>query len=563
MKKFLLGFSLLFTMAANSQSIVFNEVSPDPGNNKDEYFELFNTTGAPLNLDCYTFVAYDFVGGGAWVYNLPNVNLGGFGWAAFAPQTPLRYKCGEIDNPAISLYNWNDVLNTTQKVSYYDRVGNNLVFQSSAVTTDLIPVGGGNSAAMAIMLFDQTGKLVNGFFTNNNGVIPTEVTGLANLSYTLVADGANGCNGNVINLQFSTISAPEAEVLAVQQAVGASNNYFRNRDGFCGTWAKGQNCNAQLPELPELTPGTKNSNLDPISSSTAITITQQQVGCGDASGGARSTWNIGVTITDAQLLDATVRIYGDNNYSGSLNAGDSAAVLETTYPLASLGNQVNYTGITLRKGAAAIVQVISASGCVQVIRVFATQCIPLPVSITAFSAARSSNNVNLKWTTSMEQNSAGFSVERNVNGSWQEIGFVPSQATNGVSEQIRNYTFVDQNNSTKGVSQYRLRQVDFDGKFKYSDIRAVRGDGQAIQTLVYPNPSVDGKVNIVFEDAGGAGVSRDISVADMSGRIIKSMKGVTNNSVSITNLTPGMYSLRIFIPATGQQSVEKIVISKR
>lgn len=66
-------------------------------------------------------------------------------------------------------------------------------------------------------------------------------------------------------------------------------------------------------------------------------------------------------------------------------------------------------------------------------------------------------------------------------------------------------------------------------------------------------------MNIIFEDATG---TRNISVMDMSGRIIKQMKGVTNNNVQIEKLSPGMYSLRIVIVETGEQTVEKIVVNK-
>ncbi len=110
------------------------------------------------------------------------------------------------------------------------------------------------------------------------------------------------------------------------------------------------------------------------------------------------------------------------------------------------------------------------------------------------------------------------------------------------------------------MTQYRIRQVDFDGKAKASDIRAVRGLGQSTRTIVYPNPTSDGKVNIVFEDGN---TIRDISLIDMSGRVAKQWKGVTNNNIQIDNLTPGMYSLRIIDRETGEQSVEKIIVNKR
>ncbi len=183
-----------------------------------------------------------------------------------------------------------------------------------------------------------------------------------------------------------------------------------------------------------------------------------------------------------------------------------------------------------------------------------------PVTFQGFTASRNHSVVSLKWQTVTESNNSGFAIERNTTGTWEQVGFVPTQAPNGVSADILNYSYSDVNN-TKSISQYRIRQIDFDGMSKTSETRAVRGDGQSIRTVVYPNPSSDGKVNIVFEDGGS--VSRDIAIADMSGRTVKVMKGVTNNNVTIDNLTPGIYSLRIVVPATGEQSVEKIVVNKR
>ena len=110
------------------------------------------------------------------------------------------------------------------------------------------------------------------------------------------------------------------------------------------------------------------------------------------------------------------------------------------------------------------------------------------------------------------------------------------------------------------MTQYRIRQVDQDSRYKYSIIRAVRGDGQAGSTVVYPNPTSNGRVTVVFDDAS---VTRDISLFDMTGRAIKQWKNVNNNNIQIENLVAGVYSLRIVVPATGELSVEKIVVNKR
>jgi len=142
---------------------------------------------------------------------------------------------------------------------------------------------------------------------------------------------------------------------------------------------------------------------------------------------------------------------------------------------------------------------------------------------------------------------------------WQVVGFVSTQALNGNSSSVLNYNFND-NNNARAITQYRLRAVDIDAKSKFSEIRAVRGEGQAGKIIVYPNPSFDGKAKVVFEDING---TRDVSLTDVSGRVVKQWTGVTNNNLEIDNLTPGYYSLRVIIRETGEQSIEKIVVNKR
>src|SRR4030095_16516888 len=124
---------------------------------------------------------------------------------------------------------------------------------------------------------------------------------------------------------------------------------------------------------------------------------------------------------------------------------------------------------------------------------------------------------------------------------------------------LLSYEFIDLNNA-KGITQYRLRQLDINGKQSYSLIRSVRGEGQKGKTIVYPNPSNDGKVNVVFEDKNG---SRDVSLMDLNGRVIKQWKGIANNNIQIDNLTAGFYTIRIVDTETGEQTIEKIVVKKR
>jgi hypothetical protein len=187
-------------------------------------------------------------------------------------------------------------------------------------------------------------------------------------------------------------------------------------------------------------------------------------------------------------------------------------------------------------------------------------CATLPIKLRSFEANRNRSNVDLKWVTEIEDNNKGFYVERMLsNGGWEEITFVASQATNGNSKSPLTYVLSDFNN-TKGISQYRLRQVDIDGREAYSQVRSVRGEGQKSNTIIYPNPSGDGKVNIVFE---GANSIRDVSLMDVSGKTLKQWKGVTNNNIHIDNLNAGFYTVRIVNLETGEQVVEKFIVNKR
>jgi hypothetical protein len=134
-----------------------------------------------------------------------------------------------------------------------------------------------------------------------------------------------------------------------------------------------------------------------------------------------------------------------------------------------------------------------------------------------------------------------------------------SLAGNGNSASDLTYSYSDLN-STKGVTQYRIRQIDIDQKSKFSEIRAVRGDGQNGKTIVFPNPGVGGgKINVVFEDADG---TREVSLIDINGRLVKQWKNITNNNLQIENLTPGFYNLKVIVRETGEQTIEKIVVNK-
>jgi hypothetical protein len=91
----------------------------------------------------------------------------------------------------------------------------------------------------------------------------------------------------------------------------------------------------------------------------------------------------------------------------------------------------------------------------------------LPVELTSFTASLVNNNVKLSWTTATETQNYGFDIERKSNNSnWEKIGFVEGH---GNSNSPKEYSFSDKNLKA-GSYSYRLKQIDTDGQFEYSDI---------------------------------------------------------------------------------------------
>lgn len=185
-------------------------------------------------------------------------------------------------------------------------------------------------------------------------------------------------------------------------------------------------------------------------------------------------------------------------------------------------------------------------------------CSTLPVTFTSFTAKRNESVVNLQWQTASETNNNGFAVEREENNVWKQIAYVFSQADGGNSSSTLTYKY-DDKNVESGVTRYRLKQIDINGDFKYSEVVSVTGVSQKAKLTVYPNPTTSGRVQVVFES--GSNDPHHVSLMDMSGRMIRQWKSVRNN-MQIDNLQPGVYHLLVVNAQTGAQSVEKILVSK-
>lgn len=113
----------------------------------------------------------------------------------------------------------------------------------------------------------------------------------------------------------------------------------------------------------------------------------------------------------------------------------------------------------------------------------------LPVELTSFTCSLNDNIVILNWSTASEINNHGFQIERKLNNEWSTIGFING---NGTTTESHSYAFDDNLNdiSFNGKIFYRLKQIDFNGSFEYSNVVEIEFKPISQFTLNqnYPNP---------------------------------------------------------------------------
>jgi hypothetical protein len=245
----------------------------------------------------------------------------------------------------------------------------------------------------------------------------------------------------------------------------------------------------------------------------------------DVAGGSNATvtlgWNTVDESTDFIRGQAYISHYTNNSW-------DNPNAIATTTTITEASFSISRSGITSFSPWA-------VSDNVQ----------PLPIELLSFTATYTSNHVvELKWATATEINNDYFTIERSTDA----INFKSIYKTPGAgnSTQTLNYQAVD-DAPLKGVSYYRLKQTDFDGKTTYSQSETVSiQEDFSIQSL-YPNPATN-QLNIAINQLQEGLV--ELSIVDVIGQVVyKEDKHLTIQknilNIDLSNLPSGMYILMI------------------
>ncbi len=165
---------------------------------------------------------------------------------------------------------------------------------------------------------------------------------------------------------------------------------------------------------------------------------------------------------------------------------------------------------------------------------------PLPVELLSFGVESDKQSIDLFWTTVSEINSMEFQIQRSVDAEHFET--IAVKAAAGNSNTIINYNYKDYDVKPGITYYYRLKQVDFDGKFDLSDIRTGQiADNNEFTVNVYPNPAS----NYISINSNSDQLL-DIMVLDAKGQIILHKEKQNQHSIiSLHELTKGVYILQI------------------
>lgn len=174
----------------------------------------------------------------------------------------------------------------------------------------------------------------------------------------------------------------------------------------------------------------------------------------------------------------------------------------------------------------------------------------LPVKLIKFVASTDLRSVILNWATASEADNKGFEIERSTNGTdFVKIGTVNG---NGISQKTINYSFTDLAPEV-GTSYYRLKQVDYNGKYEYSGIRAVSFTMEGSTISFYPNPAKE-MLNFSKE-------VKHVAIFSLNGTKILDQNIVASSLLIPDAVVNGVYIIKMILN-DGKTISKKVLIEK-
>ena len=357
-------------------------------------------------------------------------------------------------------------------------VDNLLTFTSGRISTDANEVNITNTSLSAIIGHTQAGSAIDDRYVEGN---LRRAVGATGAYYDFpVGESPAGLGYQLLRLRLQTLSTTNSLIAHFQSATPAPSNLVE-----CGPW---YNCVLGSHGQWILNPDQGSPTYD-------LLAVPRNFGA-----------NCGAGTYTLQL--------------GSQLLGDPCIVYNGI-PTLLTGSEIPRTGLSTFAPIA-----VTGSGGV------------LPVKLLSFTGQKDAQTVVLDWITDHELNNDFFEIERSADGlEFSAIGQVKGQ---GTTDQMTEYKMTDYN-PLSGTSYYRLKQVDFDGKYSLSNIVEINFGSAESLVQISPNPFND-YFEIYWRDYQNA----TFELFTVHGQLVKEYS-LENISTEIdgSNLASGIYYYRV------------------
>ncbi len=359
------------------------------------------------------------------------------------------------------------------------------IIAQTSVQASIKPLAGIDSNVVVISL-------------NPTATVTTRVSGISlTLGIPVLQAGAVQPVLTIINTANTSISYPDAQFVGIQ-TIGGVDHYVYDFQG-------------------------SGSVTSPADDRTYTTGTDNEIVRVRLVGGPSKTANIKL------LSFPDFGTSGNSLFGLSFNGTDVANPTDPFYSIPS---------VSLAANSASSVSIVTTTGLV-----------PLPVKFQDFNVIRNKNKALLNWSVAEEgSNTDRYEVLRSTNGiDFTSIATIKAY-NNGRSSNI--YNFTQENLSaiiTKGVIYFRIKQIDRDGKFVYTDIKNLRLSTKQILVAVYPNP-IKQNTTLTFDLVENSRVI--YSITDAAGKMIETnqVQGFKGSNIKTLNLgkyAAGTYTLKV------------------
>lgn len=472
---------LMIVSTATFCQVVINEIYPDPGSGRHEFFELYNTStsSASSSVDAYTIMSYFESGStrGFYVLDLPDLLIPPKGFFVGSAAMPFSY---QITNNSTDVnYSWNDPL-LAAKFGYLKKwvlandnnnLDGNLNYNLSPVSlseNNVFVNLSGSGAAYNFFIF-KNGVLINSFFGNFSGTnFPAMIATMPSLNVDVITSSLPLFT---FNLNFNVMQQTAFE--SVTASIGSDNGYIRTKDGTCGSWTKSSAGVNHTPARSNGKPGNSASEVQMAASiirGTEIETT--------------SSLTFSLISASTNVFPLEIQLYIDNgSVVTELDAADNH--LETIK--INSFSTIQYVSKFSPKDAEIIMVIKTAAGCFdQVKHIPNIEPIILPVTIASFNGKKENGKILLNWTVAENELLDKVILEKLDDQQVKERAMIIGTDRPGIESY--NYSESAFNNESL---YYRLKVFHKSGKITYSKTINLQGNEESIVAALITNPVKD------------------------------------------------------------------------